>query len=189
MIFGNFEDDLNQYIKESGGVIRASSLSTTSILNRGNPASGVLENGKMYAFKYFTPNELVYDTFPIVLGLGQLDNKNQLGLNLHYIPYDYRLPFIRFILNKFSNKIEENLKFIKKPLLQKPLYEFNYENLKRGLGISYNLNYAIKQYRIDRMSTVKLLGLEDWYLGVINNDDRFYGSSMFNVQRNFYKNI
>ena len=56
----------------------------------------------MYSFEYFTPDETFYDTYPLVLGLGKSDNDHQLGVNIHYIPYDARIPFLSDVFKSFN---------------------------------------------------------------------------------------
>lgn len=189
MIFGNFEDDLEQYLIENRGRIGASKASTFALPNSGVPAKGPLEQGRMYSFSYFTPDEEFYDTYPIVIGLGAVHGLNQLGINLHYIPYDVRLPFIQDIIRSFDGIFESQLKFAGNPAKQTFIRDFTYDAVKQSLGRKYNLKYAIRQYRMDRMKNPRLLGYEDWYLGVVNDDNFFFGGDINQAQALFYKNI
>lgn len=189
MIFGNFEDALNQYVKENRGRSGASKSSLISLKTAGVTSKGPLENGRMYCFRYFTPDESFYDTYPIVIGLGNSVGINQLGINLHYIPYEIRIPFIKDILKSFSSLIESQSKYIGYPDKQLPLNEFTYDSIKESLGKKYNINYAIRQYRIDRMKNQLVLGYESWYLGAVNNENFFFGGNINQAQSLYYKNI
>ena len=57
------------------------------------------------------------------------------------------------------------------------------------LGRKYNLTYAVRQYRLDRMRNPIVLGYEDWYLGTVNNENHFYGGNNNEAQALYYKNI
>lgn len=189
MLFGNFNDDLNQYIIENKGLVGASKSSTKSLLTIGEKSKGLLEKGKMYSFRYFTSDESFYDTFPVVIGLGKVYDTNQLALNLHYIPYVIRVSLINDILKSFSDFFNNQLKFIGKPNSQIFNKNFTYEALMQSLGKKYNISYAIRQYRLDRMKNPMVIGYEDWYIGVVNNDNFFIGGSILEAQEQFYKNI
>jgi hypothetical protein len=78
---------------------------------------------------------------------------------------------------------------IGKPNMQSTLSEFTYENIKASLGRKYNLTYAVRQYRLDRMRNPIVLGYEDWYLGTVNNENHFYGGNINEAQALYYKNI
>lgn len=191
MILGNFKDDLNQYVAENRGRLRASKASTDALNLIGSNAKGPLEYGKMYAFRYFTDDESFYDTYPIVLGLGNANtyNHNQLGLNLHYIPYRSRKALLLNITRSFSSIIESQSKNIGEPSKQMYLRDFRYDNIIKTLGMKYNIKYAVRQYRIDRMIKPRVLGYESWYIGAVNDDDFFYGGTLRLAQSLYYKNI
>jgi hypothetical protein len=189
MIFGNFNDDLEQFLKENKGRSGASKASTASLSVIGLPAKGPLEQGRMYSFRYFTEDEPFYDTYPIVIGLGSSYGTNQMGINLHYIPYDVRIPFVQDTIKSFSYIFESQLKFAGNLNKQTYIKDFTYEAIKQSLGKKYNINYAIRQYRIDRMKKPRILGYEDWYIGAVNDDNFFFGGNINQAQALFYKNI
>lgn len=189
MIVGNFEDDLNIYLAENKGRTGASKASTTVLAEIGIPSKGPLEQGRMYSFRYFTEDETFYDTYPIVIGLGQSYGLNQLGINLHYIPYDARIPFIKDIVRSFEGVFESQLKFAGNPTKQTFMKDFTYDAVKNSLGKKYNLTYAVRQYRMDRMKKPRLLGYEDWYIGVVNDSNFFFGGNINQAQALYYKNI
>ena len=105
MIIGTFTDDLDLFLAENRGRTGASKASDQALSNIGIKAKGILDEGKMYSFQYFTPDESFYDTYPIVLGLGKSIDGNQLGLNLHYIPYEARIPFLTDVVKSFKSVI------------------------------------------------------------------------------------
>ena len=107
-IVGSFQEDLDIYLAENKGRTGASKQSDKDLKTSGSKAKGILDNGKMYSFEYFTPDETFYDTYPLVLGLGKSDNDHQLGLNLHYIPYDARVPFLSDVFKSFKSKTLED---------------------------------------------------------------------------------
>ena len=189
-IIGSFQEDLDIYLVDYKGRSGASKQSDKELNSIGSIAKGLLDNGKMYSFQYFTPDETFYDTYPLVLGLGKSDNGHQLGLNLHYIPYETRIPFVADVFKSFNNVISSSI--IKSPgnaAGQQRLSEFTYDNLKKSLGRKYNITYAIRQYRMDRMRKPRVLGYEDWYIGAVNNQNHFFGGNINEAQALYYKNI
>jgi hypothetical protein len=189
-IVGSFQEDLDIYLAENRGRTGASKKSDAELSSIGIKARGELENGKMYSFQYFTPDEFFYDTYPIVLGLGKSIDNHQLGLNLHYIPYEARIPFVSDVVRSFQNVISTQINNAPgNPNAQSRLSEFTYDNLKKSLGRKYNLTYAIRQYRMDRMKKPRMLGYEDWYIGAVNNQNHFFGGNINEAQALYYKNI
>jgi len=189
-LVGSFQEDLDIYLADYKGRTGASKQSDKDLKTIGSIAKGILDNGKMYSFEYFTPDETFYDTYPLVLGLGKSDNNHQLGLNLHYIPYEARLPFLSDVFRSFKNVITTSInKAPSDPIAQKRLDEFTYDNLKKSLGRKYNITYAIRQYRLDRIRKPRMLGYEDWYIGAVNNQNHFFGGNINEAQALYYKNI
>ena len=191
MIIGSFTDDLDLYIDETKGQSQASKASSKDLLLMGVKGTGVLDQGRMYTFRYFTEDETFYDTFPIVIGLGAVPGSmtNQLGINLHYIPYDARIPFMEDIIKSFSGFFERQFNNAGEVAKQTFNKDFTYEAVKKSLGRKYNLTYAIRQYRLDRMKNPKIIGYEDWYLGAVNDDNFFFGGSILQAQDLYYQNI
>jgi hypothetical protein len=189
MIFGNFNDDLNQYLLENKGLFGASKASSIALLTRGEESKGPLDLGKMYAFRYFTSQEFFYDTFPIVIGLGAINETNQLGINLHYVPYRIRVSLINDITKSFSDFFESQIQLAGNPNVQRFNRNFTYDVVMKTLGKKYNLSYAIRQYRLDRMRKPRIIGYEDWYIGVVNDDNFFFGGTIREAQALYYKNI
>lgn len=189
-IVGSFKEDLDIYLAENKGRSGASRKSDAELSSIGSKAKGELENGKMYSFEYFTPDEFFYDTYPIVLGLGKSIDNHQLGLNLHYIPYEARIPFLSDVVRSFQNVISSQINNAPgKPDMQLRLSEFTYDNLKKSLGRKYNVTYAVRQYRMDRIRKPRMLGYEDWYIGAVNNQNHFFGGNINEAQALYYKNI
>lgn len=191
MIIGEFSTDLELYIAENKGRPRASKASSNELLSMAVKGTGVLDRGRMYTFRYFTEDEDFYDTFPIVIGLGNVPGSRtkQLGINLHYIPYDARVPFMEDIIKSFGGFFEQQFKYAGEVAKQKFNKDFEYEAVKKSLGKKYNLTYAIRQYRIDRMKDPKIIGYEDWYLGAVNDDNFFFGGTIRQAQDLYYQNI
>jgi hypothetical protein len=186
MVLGNFEDDLNFYLSKNSSPRLASKKSNLDLLEVGINSNGRLGLGKMYCFKYFSPYEKFYDRFPIVLGLGSAENDNQIGINLHYIPYEIRLEFIRKILKAYENFFDLQRNLIGKIHLQKENSFFNYDAIK-GYLQGYNFSYAIKQYKLERMIEPKDIGYENWYIGVVHDENYFFGGNITQAQDAFFK--
>ena len=42
---------------------------------------------------------------------------------------------------------------------------------------------------MDRMKNPYVIGYEDWYVGVVNNENQFFGGNINQAQSLYYKNI
>ena len=186
---GEYNEDLKLYLAEYRSRTIASKQSEIDIPVVGARSKGELEPGKMYSFEYYTKDETFYDTKPLVLGLGESDNEHQLGINLHYMPYEARVPFMKEIVKNFmrfpdfKNAVEIDT------LNQAPITTFKWEFLKRALGKKYNLTYCTRQYIMSKMKNPIVIGYEDYYMGTVNNEDNFYGGNINQAQSLYYKNI
>jgi len=184
---GDFNADLDIYLTESKGRTGASKRSTSDILANGAKGRGLLEAGKMYSFNYYTTEESFYDTNPIVIGLGESDDGHQLGINLHYMPYEARIPFLTQLTSTLKTQIQN--KVAADPAKEAPIPTFQWKFLKRALGKKYNLSYCVRQYKIDRMKDPYVIGYNNWYIGAVNNEDQFFGGNINQAQSLYYKNI
>ena len=114
-----------------------------------------------------------------------------IGLNLHYLPYDVRVDFISRIIRSytsfFTRQISGNI--IKNPRLQPGLSGFNYNSLNEAFGHRYNFKHAIHMYKIERVRTPLIIGFENWHLGVVNDENYFFGTNINEAQALYYKNI
>jgi hypothetical protein len=190
-LVGVFTEDLNIYLAENKGRTRASKKSEKDIPRISAPCDGVLNPGQMYCFNYYTKDEPFYDTKPLVIGLGESDNGHQLGINLHYMPYEARIPFLTEITVSLQSIIQSRLKgnAIGNPKDQRPIPELRWEFIKQAYGKKYNLTYCTRQYIIKKMKNPYVLGYEDWYVGAVNNENQFYGGNINQAQALYYKNI
>jgi len=190
-LIGDFKEDLDIYLTDSKGRKGASKQSQIDIPRVSAKSDGVLNPGQMYCFNYYTKDELFYDTKPLVIGLGESDNGHQLGINLHYMPYEARLPF----LTELTVSLQSQIKALTKneaafnAEMQKPITNFRWEFVKRAYGKKYNLTYCTRQYMIKKMKNPYVLAYEDWYVGAVNNENQFYGGNINQAQALYYKNI
>lgn len=186
MISGNFYLDVNEYVNQNGGLPTASKNSEEKLHEIGiKPRS--LDLGKMYFFRYLTPDEPKFDSSPIILFLGLNESRNIQGLNLHYIPYNFRKDLLTEIVESYTSIIEEELKKINAPNNQNPLDDFIWENVNNAFGDRYNLKHVIRQYRISRILEIKVIGYEYWYLGAVNNEDFFINTTINKEQSLYYE--
>ena len=190
-LIGDFKEDLDIYLTDSKGRRGASKQSQIDIPRVSAKSDRVLNPGQMYCFNYYTKDELFYDTKPLVIGLGESDNGHQLGINLHYMPYEARLPF----LTELTVSLQSQIKALTKneaafnAEMQKPITNFRWEFVKRAYGKKYNLTYCTRQYMIKKMKNPYVLAYEDWYVGAVNNENQFYGGNINQAQALYYKNI
>jgi len=190
-LIGEFNQDLEIYLADNKGRIGASKQSSIDIKNISAPSKGLLNPGQMYCFNYYTKDETFYDTKPLVIGLGESDNGHQLGLNLHYMPYEARIPFLTELVKSLQSTIAGLIKgnAYGNPAQQGSIGALKWEFLKAAYGKKYNLTYCTRQYMISKMKNPYVLGYEDWYVGAVNNEDEFFGGNINQAQSLYYKNI
>ena len=186
-----FNEGLEIYLKDNKGKTLASKQSHKDIQKLSSSSSGVLAKGKMYAFEYFTKGSPFYDSYPIVIGLGRSDSGNQIGINLHCIPYNFRIEFLKDITNSLESQISSQLKGRKlgNPKLQESINYLTWDNLKKTYQKKYNLKSAVRQYLLSNMRNVRVLGYEHWYLGAVHNENYFIGGTISQAQSLYSKNI
>ena len=190
-LIGEFTQDLEIYLADNKGRRGASKQSAIDIPRISAPAKGILNPGQMYSFYYYTKDDYFYDSNPLVIGLGESDNGHQLGLNLHYMPYDARIPFLTDLFKSLQSTISTLIKgnAYGNPAQQGSIGAFKWEFLKQAYGKKYNLTYCTRQYMVDKMKNPVVLGYEDWYVGAVNDEDGFYGGNINQAQSLYYKNI
>jgi len=193
---GEFVQQVKEYVKELGGRAKASKSSFPYIENltktkEAVTSNGRLEKGKMYVFRYFTPDEKAYDSYPVVIGLGMSDDGHQLGINLHYIPYDTRLQFVQNFKDSYIGSIRESTigVYSYNAQTQLPIDIVDYKNIKYAFGRKYNITYAIRQYSLKRMRKPLALSYENWHVAVVNDENFFIGTSINEAQSKFFANI
>jgi hypothetical protein len=185
---GDLSRQIDTYVKENGGRRRASQASQSQLSLIGDRYSGRFDLGKMYSFEYFGADEPWYDTSPIIVSLGTSPSGRGVGINLHYIPYDIRVSLLDRIWKSFSSTIEGQINGsnLGKPVNQSPLPGLNWENLNAAYGRRYNLAHCVKQYRLDRIRTMRVIGYENWYVAAANDENRFHGTTISQAQSLYY---
>lgn len=187
----SFSEGLEVYLKDNKGRNGASKKSELDIQSVSSSSFGVLEKGKMYAFEYYATTVPFFDSHPIVIGLGRSDNGHQLGLNLHWIPYSFRVSFLKDLTNSLQSEISQQLKGMKlgNPSLQSPINYLTWENLKVTYQRKYNLKNGVRQYMLNSMRSVREIGYEKWYLGAVHNENYFIGGTIGQAQSLYFSNI
>jgi hypothetical protein len=190
MIINDFNKTLSKYISDNKGPILASKQSHIDIHRESLVSTGKFKSGKMYSFRYFTPDDPMYDTSPIIISLGSPQAGYELGINLHYIPYNIRVNFVSMIIKSYSSFFTRQISgnIIKNPRLQPGLSGFNYDSLKGAFG-GNKLKNAVHLYKLERIRTPLIIGFENWHLGVVNNENLFFGTTINEAQALYYKNI
>ena len=93
------------------------------------------------------------------------------------------------IVGAFSSRIKREIQRSYDPNRQYPLYSFNYRNFINSIGQQYNVSYAIRQYKMSRMSSFYSIGYQDWYLGTVNDENFFIGGTIADGQSKYWSNI
>lgn len=184
MISGIFEDDIREYLNNIGSV-NTLQQSQDDLDAVSSPFRGLFQPGKMYTFRYFTPDEEFYDTMPIVIALEYSMKENLIGLNLHYFPIDARIEILSRIIRSYEPVFssETRDRKITKPEQQRQFgRSFNYLSLKEAYQQKLNVLHGVRQYRLDRIQSPKIIGYENWYIGASNNTDMFLGANIAYAQ-------
>lgn len=189
-MFGtNLSGSVDSYIKNAGSRVLASRNTIEDIRTYGvrSNRGGAFSPGKMYTFEYYTDDEEIYDTRPIVLGLGLNEYGNDVGINLHFIPFRQRLQLVEHIYSAFNTTINAELKSKRAPHpnSQRSLNHFTWDNINEAYGNMINIKYAVRQYRLERMRYPSVLGYQHWYLGIVNDEDNFVGVTKNKAQSKF----
>lgn len=190
-LYKKFEENLETYIKDNKGRPLASKKSVIDIISSSSKSNGLLKNAKMYFFEYNTQDETIYDSKPLVIGLGKVFKDNQLAINLHYMPYDIRKLFLRDVLQNLEAYIytELNSSKLGNPSKQKSVDSFTWDSINGKLTKKYNIGYCIRQYRLSRIRNHYEIGYENWHLGCLNDENYFKGDDIIKAQYNYYKYI
>lgn len=178
-----FEHNLKSYLINNFNPGIASRKAEGEIWSAGSSKGALFEKGKMYVMVYMTPDEPFYDQMPVVLSMGTVDSTHMIGLNLHYITYQRRVGVIKEFNAIFNSIIEKSIeKSPEVPEKQKSINSFSY-NFAIGTFIKkYGLEKCIHMYRVDRIKRIVCLPYEKWHLGVVHNENHFFGGTIADAQ-------
>jgi len=184
----DYLDTIHKYVKDNKGLVGASKQSQIDIERVGYQSNGKFKLGKMYSFRYYTPDEPKYDTYPLILSLGPSIDGHQLGLNLHYLPYNIKTDFLSRIIKSYSTFFTRQISgnIIKNPKYQPGLSGFNYNSLNEAFGRKYNFKHGIHQYNLNRIRMPVIIGYENWHLGALNNQNYFIGTNINEAQSLYF---
>jgi hypothetical protein len=125
------------------------------------------KRGKIYIFRYNDPltKERLsqWDANPVVLGLGQDDYGNDIGINFNYLPNPIRLKIMDKIMEEYSPRIEGAMRGKNKEnaKAQQQITSLNYINLGKVL-IKVGYKQAIRTYKPKLKTDQFVLSYEAW---------------------------
>ena len=94
-------DDSIRWMKKKIAEIRSPAFISAQMANEKSRKTTNLKVGRLYGF-YYDPKGKAdlpyYDIFPMVLVLDTHDD-GFMGLNLHYLPFNYRVAFLKKLMN------------------------------------------------------------------------------------------
>jgi len=94
-------DDSLRWLRNKIAEIRSPAFISAQMANEKSRKASKLSIGRLYGF-YYDPKGKeslpYYDTFPMVIVLDTHDD-GFMGLNLHYLPYQYRVAFLKKLMN------------------------------------------------------------------------------------------
>lgn len=160
----------------------------------GVACDGALQNGRLYVLDYFDDvyrkKKKLYDTHPIVLGLGQSTKNHEVsyGINLHVMPPDIRTQFINDVYTTFKKHIEINIREYDADS-QHYIPQFTFKNVFDAFEKVYHISKTIISCDITFMESVKVLNFFDWCWAAFENEDFFDNGSLFDVQKAYLKSF
>lgn len=182
------ETNLSSYVRNNFNQKIASRKAEAEIFKEGSPKGLVFERGKMYVMLYQTPDEPFYDQMPVILSLGWIDSQHALGLNLHYIDYYNRLKLCKMFISLFISQIEKSIeKQYGNAGKQSQLMNFTYDSLSDIFIKKMGLQNAVHCYRLDRVKRIVCLPYEKWHLGIVHNENHFFGGTIKDAQNQTFQ--
>lgn len=178
-----FEHNLKSYITNNFNTKIASRKAEGEIWSAGSSKGAIFEKGKMYVMIYITPDEPFYDQMPVVISMGHVDSTHFIGLNLHYVTYQRRLGVVKEFVSMFNSIIEKTIeKSPETPEKQSSINSFSYNFALSTYIKTFGLEKCIHMYRVDRIKRIVCLPYEKWHLGVVHNENHFFGGTINDAQ-------
>lgn len=147
-------------------------MTPNNILRQGKKTSRIVP-GKLYMFLYDPKGKDTlphYDRFPLVFPYAKTKD-GFIGLNLHYLPYFYRVQLMTRLMQYATNdKMDENTRL---------RYSWNLIN---GVSKFSKAQVCIKSYLLDHVESqfVEVPG-NDWHTAMMLPVERFVGANKSNV--------
>lgn len=187
-VLGNYKDDLTQFLLESGNNLKqASSRANQLILGSGIKAKVPFIPFRMYGFYYEAKTVNEWDMYPIAISLGLTnDLKNQLCINLHFIPISIRLKFLEYLVKHYDSFLSYSAVYAGQPKNQSAALAFNYDSIIRFLK-HWGVDKAIRQYRTAYIIDPRHYSFEEWYLGAIHDEHTFFGLNKTKIHEMYFK--
>lgn len=187
-LLGNYKDDLTQFLLESGNNLKqASTRANELILGSGINAKLPFIPFRMYGFYYNAKTVNEWDMYPVAISLGPAnDFKNQLCINLHFIPISIRLKFLEYIVKNYDSFLSYSAMYAGQPKSQNMAIAFNYDLLVSFLK-HWGVDKAIRQYRTADIIDPRHYSFEEWYLGAIHDEDTFIGLNKTKIHEMYFK--
>lgn len=172
---GLLKDLIRNYVQESGGQGKAMIASKkwfkkAKVDSKDNTlvkTSERFKRGKIYTFRYLEPQSIgrlkEWDRNPVVLSLGQDDHKNDIGINLNYLPNALRLKILDKIMSAYASNIENAMRGRNKgnAKSQQQLISLNYDNLAKVL-VRLGYKESIRTYKNHLKAEQYVLSYDAW---------------------------
>lgn len=158
------------WYEKQAAAIKAERFSTASLL-----ASDAFRNrnriipGELYIFAYIAKHRETlpyWDMYPLVFPFRRMKN-GFLGLNMHYLPYHYRIRLFDQLMEFRSNKLmNENTKL-----------RFSWQMIE-GASKFKGVDACVKHYLAPQiMSPLKKIDANDWSTAMLLPVEKFVGAS------------
>lgn len=149
--------------------------------------------GKLYAFRYKTERNALYDSFPYIMSMGQ-SKKNPMifyGIDMRVIPLQIRLQVFGYIYDIFSRRIMVeigNFPDIGDADKQNFIKEITTDTAE-AISKKINIMEAVKKYDISKVSDCRIVNYNLIHEMVYCDEDYFENGSIADAQKKFTENI
>lgn len=151
--------------------------------------------GKIYVFYYKKPKGIKelpwWDEHPVVLALDPTDQKNDLGINLNFLPSDVKIELLDAVYKQAASHIKAQRagKNADNAKAQMPITGFTYDAAKKFLE-KFGYDFAIRQYIPKLKGTQYVVAYERWsYIALCNLLQIKYNDNSVRINESMLKKM
>lgn len=188
----DFDFETKNALKEYGGeqAIQTAFADKLQYMAEGR---GWLMPGKLYAFRYKTDRNTLYDTFPYIMSMGQSKKKPTIfyGIDMRYIPLPIRLQVFGYIYALFSRRIMSEIADFpdmgdgdKQNFIQEVTTD-----TAAAISKKINITEAVKKYDISKIMDCRCVNYNLIHEMVYCDEDYFENGSIADAQKKFTESL
>lgn len=149
--------------------------------------------GKLYAFRYKTNRNRMYDTFPYIMSMGQ-SKKNPThfyGIDMRVMPIQIRLQVFDYIYSVFAARIMKEIADFP-DMVDSDKQNFIKEittDTADAISRKVNITEAVKRYDIQKISDCRCVNYNLIHEMIYCDEDYFENGSIAEAQKKFTKSL